>query len=99
MEFLSATGDGGTLLRLYVQPRAAKTRVSGVYDGKLKLSIASPPIDGKANKEVIGFLAKTLGIAKKDLFLKTGANARYKVIAINCLSKEKVQTAIEPLLR
>lgn len=81
------TADGLTL-NLRVQPGAARTAPAGVeVDGagapRLKLRIAAPPVDGKANQAVIAFLSKALGAPKRDCALTRGHKSRSKTIAIN----------------
>lgn len=53
-------GNGEVILALYIQPKASRTRFLGMHGDELKLAITAPPVDGKANKAVISFLAKFL---------------------------------------
>ena len=46
------------ILAMYIQPNSAKNEVCGVFDGLLNIKIASPAVDGKANKILIEFIAK-----------------------------------------
>jgi uncharacterized protein (TIGR00251 family) len=86
------------LVRLHIQPRASRTKILGIHDGRLKIAVTAPPVDGKANKEVIAFLAKLLGLAKSDFLLKSGGQSRYKVIALSCCGADELQKAIEEKL-
>ena len=54
--------DNGVLLRLHVQPGAKHTEVAGLYGEALKIRLAAPPVDGKANACLIAFLADRLGV-------------------------------------
>ena len=65
-----------------VSPGAAKTRVLGEHDGALKVAVAAPPERGKANKALLNFLAKALGIKKSQLQLLAGETSRVKKIAV-----------------
>ena len=69
-------------LRVYIQPNAHKSEIVGFHNGELKLKICSPPVDGKANKEVIKFLSKLFGIAKSKVLLLKGEKSRHKVIGL-----------------
>ncbi|MBQ7024823.1 MAG: DUF167 domain-containing protein [Akkermansia sp.] len=74
-------------LALKVTPGARKNEILGWEDypqvGRvLKLKIAAPPIDGKANKEIEAFLAKTLGISKSSVSIAHGASGRIKLAEI-----------------
>jgi len=59
--------------------------MTGLYNDALKLCLTSPPVDGKANKAVIAFLAKRLHLPKSAVTIKTGLQSREKqVIITNC---------------
>lgn len=95
MPFLSTNRDGRLLLRLYVQPRASRTRFAGVYDNAMKLAITAPPVDGKANAAVISFLASFFKLKKKNIEIRRGLQSRHKSILIDGLSEEIIRAKIE----
>jgi len=70
------------VLRLYVQPGAAKTQISGQFgegpDLRLKLRISAPPVEGAANLAVQEFLAKRLGLKLRQVVLLRGEKSRAK---------------------
>ncbi len=74
--------DQDIVLRLHAQPGAKRTAVVGLYGDKLKIAVATPPVDGKANQAIISFLAKTLGVSKSKLTLISGETSREKRIRI-----------------
>ena len=55
------------ILELHVQPGAARTEFAGEYGGRLKLRLAAPPVDGKANAALVAFLAEYYGVPKRIL--------------------------------
>ncbi|KUH32181.1 hypothetical protein APY94_10740 [Thermococcus celericrescens] len=73
MKFLKDTKDG-TLLLVYVQPKAKKNEIEGIdgWRGRLKVKIKAPPVEGKANKELVKFLSKILGAEVSILRGETG---------------------------
>ena len=75
--WLRQTGADVVLL-LHVQPGAKKTEVAGAHGDALKIRLAAPPVDGKANECLIAFLADRLDIAKSRLDLVSGAASRAK---------------------
>ena len=79
------------LLSLHVQPGAKKTEVAGMHGAALKIRLAAPPVDGRANECLIGFLAKALGIAKNRVSLQSGAGSREKRVRISELDVAFVQ--------
>lgn len=79
--------DGGDLvLALHVQPGATRTAVAGVHgdgDGaRLKLRLAAPPVDGKANAELVRYLAASFGVPQKRVTLERGETSRQKTVRI-----------------
>ncbi|MGZ0189308.1 MAG: DUF167 domain-containing protein [Alphaproteobacteria bacterium] len=80
------TADG-ILLHLRVSPGAGHTKPAGFATddagiARLKLRISAPPVDGAANAAVIAYLAKTLGLAKRDCTLTQGLKSRSKTVTI-----------------
>lgn len=79
--------DGGDLvLALHVQPGAKRTGVAGTHgEGtglRLKLRLAAPPIDGKANAELLRFLAASFGVPQRNVALLRGEASRQKTVRI-----------------
>lgn len=69
-------------LRVRVQPRASRTEVVGEHDGALKLRLAAPPVDDQANRELVRFVAKALGVSPSRVRLVSGATSRSKTLEI-----------------
>ncbi len=95
MPFLSQSRDGTVLLCLYVQPKASRTKIVGLFDGCLKIAVAAPPVDGKANEAVVKFLAKKLQIPRKNIVLKTGAQSRRKKFVVKSIDVDTVRIKIK----
>ena len=74
------------MLALHVQPGAKRTEVAGVHgDGtqaRLKIRLAAPPVDGKANAELVRFLAEAFGVPRSRVTLVRGATSRQKTVRI-----------------
>lgn len=81
MTWLVATGDGVTL-RLHIQPGAKKTEVVGLHGEALKIRLAAPPVDGKANACLLAFIAERLGVAKSAVSLLSGDTSRAKRVHV-----------------
>ena len=75
-------GERQTTLTLHIQPGAKKTEVAGVHGDALKIRLAAPPVDGKANAALIAFVADRLGLAKSAVSLKSGQTSRRKVLEV-----------------
>jgi uncharacterized protein len=94
MPFVSQLADETVVVRLHVQPKASKTKVVGFFDGCLKLDIHAPPVDGKANDEVLRFLAGLLARPLRDLSLKSGMLGRRKRVLIRGMTVAEVRIKI-----
>jgi len=90
------SGKSGAALTLRVTPRARKTGFAGVLeDGILRVRVAAPPVEGKANTELLTFLAKVLGVRKNRLEIIAGQRGLDKIVSILDLSAEDVQARIQ----
>jgi uncharacterized protein (TIGR00251 family) len=70
-------------LTLHVQPGARRTEVAGLYGDALKIRLAAPPVDGKANAALIEFIATRLGLPKTAVRLAAGRSSRRKILEID----------------
>lgn len=81
-EFVTKISETVYELRIWVQPGANRSCQAGIHDQCLKLKVKSPPVDNKANKEIVSSLAKMLNLRPRDVRLKKGHKSRRKVIHI-----------------
>lgn len=71
-----------TTLKIYLTPRASKNKIKGWRGEELCVSITSPPVDGKANDELIKFLSKKFGVPKSAISIVKGETSRHKTLRI-----------------
>lgn len=83
-------------LTVHVQPGAKRFEVVGEYGDALKIRIAAPPVDGKANEALVGFLAERLGLTRAQVSLVGGETARRKRLRVNGLSAGAIVAALLP---
>ena len=69
-------------LLVYVQPGAKKSDIAGEMDGRLRLRIAAQAIDNKANKALMAFVAKRLGVRPNRVCLEAGDTSRKKTLKV-----------------
>lgn len=74
-------------LNLHVQPKAGKDEWAGLHGDRLKLRVKAAPIDGKANQQLIMFVADQFGVSKSACKLITGESGREKRVAITSPKK------------
>ena len=87
--WLRPTAAGVSLL-LHVQPGAKRTEVVGAHGDALKLRLAAPPVDGRANACLLDYLAATLGIPSRSLRLLSGETSRARLEGQQKLAPELV---------
>lgn len=69
-------------LQVKVKPNSKQQKIVEKIDGSLIISLKSPPVDGKANQELIQLLAQKYQVAKSKIIIKTGTAAKLKLIEI-----------------
>ncbi len=75
--------DDDLIISCHLQPKASKTEVVGLHGDALKVRIKAAPVEGKANAELIRFLAKEFAVSKRDVVLISGELSRQKRIRIS----------------
>ncbi len=84
------------LLSIRLQPKASRDEFADILDERLKIRITAPPVDGKANRHLTGFLAKQFGVAKKQVRLLSGETSRNKRLSIRQPTRIPAALTIEP---
>ncbi len=74
--------NNGVTLTLTIQANAHKSEIVGLYNDTLKIKIKAPPVDGKANKEIISFLSEKLGITQKNIEILKGDKNKNKIVLL-----------------
>ena len=69
-------------LDILVQPRASRAKIGPMHDGRIKIAVTSPPVDGEANAAVIELVAGRLGIARSCVEVVAGHGSRRKTLRI-----------------
>ena len=80
---------------LYCQPGAKQTQLVGTHDGKPKIQLKAPPVDGEANKALIVFLAQRCGVPKSAISIEMGTSSRTKRVAVEGRSDAELQAALQ----
>lgn len=82
MNWYCVDSSRNLILKLYVQPGARQTKIVDVHGEELKIKLAAPPVEGKANHALTEFLAKCFNVPLKHVILKRGAQSRHKIVEI-----------------
>jgi hypothetical protein len=81
----------GATFAVRVRARAKKNAITGKVGDALKLALAAPPVDGKANDACIDFLAKLLKLPRSSVTIAAGQTSRNKVIRVAGLTAQQVR--------
>jgi uncharacterized protein (TIGR00251 family) len=90
--------DGIVIVSVRVVPRAGRTELAGVHGDALKIRVAAPPVDGRANETARAALADALGIAAAQVDLVSGEHSRAKQFAVRGLPVTEVRARVAALL-
>ena len=83
--------DGADLvLQVEIQPRASTDVIAGVMDGRLKIRLTAPPVEGRANEQLIAFLARAFRVPKGSVILERGDASKRKQLRV-CSPKKLPQ--------
>lgn len=75
--------NGPTIsLTLHVQPGAKRSEIAGLHGEALKIRLAAPPIEGRANDALLRFIAGLFAVPLRNTELKQGGQSRHKVVAV-----------------
>jgi len=81
MSFYRWDGDA-LILDCHLQPKASNDAFAGLHGERLKIRLTAPPVDGKANAQLLAFLADAFGVAKSQVSLLSGQQSRQKRVRI-----------------
>jgi uncharacterized protein (TIGR00251 family) len=84
----------GAVIDVKVIPRASRTALAGVRDGAVVVRLAAAPVDGKANAELIAFLASLLDLPKRDITIVSGESGRRKRVKISGMTADAVHARL-----
>ncbi len=92
---LQDSGNGVTFA-IKVHPRAKKNAITGELGDALKVSLATPPIDGRANEACVEFFAKLLKVPRSSITIASGQTSRNKVIRVAGIPAVELSKRIQP---
>lgn len=83
--------DGCLIFNVYLQPRASRNSLVGLHDNAIKIALTAPPVDGKANKQLILFLSTLFDVKKSDIEIINGKHSRQKRIRVRQSSRSPTE--------
>jgi uncharacterized protein (TIGR00251 family) len=91
--------QSGALLKVRVVPGAKKSEITGEENGQLRVRLNSPPVEGKANKELVKLLAVRLGLKKSQVRLSKGERSRDKIVLLAGVPVSDAVMKLQKVLR
>ena len=95
MSIKHSESNGSIVFSVRVVPRASKSEIIGEHDGALKVRIASPPVDGAANSELIKLLAKEFSVSKGSVEIVGGQTSKTKQIRITGITAAQIASVLK----
>ena len=87
-------------IRVRVQPGSSKNQILGFEGDVLRVKLTAPPVEGKANKALIAFLAEALGVRKSAVSIAMGHAGREKIVDVEGLDgdelRERLSISVQP---
>ena len=96
-EWLRIDGDR-LLLDIKAAPGSSRTEFAGINNNRLRVRIAAAPEDGRANNELIAFLAKYFGCAKRDIVLQSGERSRLKTLSMPVSVQQELEKLVAEIV-
>ena len=87
--------DGGVSVDVLVQPRASRAKIGPMHDGRLKLAVTAPPVDGEANAAVVELLSRALGVARGAIEIVAGTTGRRKTVRLHGVTRAAIEALCE----
>jgi len=95
---LPYTLNGETLLlRLKVRPNAGRNQVAGVQAGELVVRLQAQPRKGEANRALVRFLAKSLGLSRSAVVIAAGETSSHKLLRLPAEGRGRLEAFLRPL--
>ena len=95
-DWVRETGPLQVEIRVHAAPRAARTEVQGATERGLRIRLHAPPAEGRANEELVRFLARRLGVARRDVELRSGGTSRIQRVRVAGVTAHMVRARLAP---
>jgi uncharacterized protein (TIGR00251 family) len=87
--------EDGVILSVHAQPNARRTEIVGPHGHALKIRVAAPPIDDRANEALITFVATTFGLHRSDVSIRSGSSSRHKRLRLEGVTLETASAILD----
>jgi len=87
--------NNDAVFQVKIVASSSRTAVAGQLDGMLKIKVAAPPENGKANRAIVKFLAAELGVKKKQVVIASGLTSTIKQIHVSNTTTSEIEKLIQ----
>jgi len=87
-----------TCIQVHLQPRASRNEIVGIVEQGLKIRLNAPPVDDRANRQLVEFLAETLDLPKRDVVLLRGQKSRSKTVGFKGIPSAELTRRLHNIL-
>lgn len=95
---ITASGSG-CVINCLATPRASRNALTAWHDGRLKIALAAPPVDGEANKTLVKFMAEVLNVPKSSVSVSSGLTGRRKSVTVSNLSANEATKILSDMVK
>jgi len=96
-DYFKITGND-IVIKVKIVPGSSKNKIVGVHNNAIKITITGPPVEGKANKKCIAYLAKYFDVAKSKIKIISGQTSKNKLIKIYDISQKEFLDKLEKVI-
>ncbi|MGD2146774.1 MAG: DUF167 domain-containing protein [Anaerolineae bacterium] len=86
--------DGGCTFRVHLSPRGRRTEVIGEHGDAIKVRVQAPPVEGKANEALRGFLAGQLRVSVRAVEIISGHTSRWKRVRVQGVTADAIAALV-----
>ena len=92
---MKINGDKRSVFKVRVIPRSSRNQILGKEEDTYRVKLTAPPVEGEANKALLGLLAKRMGVPKKSVRIVSGERSRVKTISVEGLSSKETDDLLK----
>lgn len=86
--------DGALRFEVHAKPRARKSAIVGISDGKLEAALGAPPVDGAANEALVELLSDVLDLPKRAITILRGGSSRHKLVSVEGIDEGSLRSRL-----
>lgn len=90
-------GEPYAAIDVLIQPRSSRDEIVGMHEGRLKIKISAPPVDGKANERLTEVLSKAFRVSKSSIEIIRGKSSKLKTVRLTGIDMKTCEEFLSKL--